>query len=67
MAQEPRRPGRPSNPSPSQKVEPSLDQPTLASLDLLIEKGYGKNKSDVARYLILREIDDLKRAGILPV
>lgn len=66
MAQQPRRRGRPPNPTRSVKVEPSLDQPTLAALDALIERGYGKTRADVARYLIQREIDDLKRAGVLP-
>ena len=63
MATVPR--GRPRNATPSTKVEPSLDASTVASLDLLIRKGYGKNRADVARYLILREIDDLKRAKVI--
>lgn len=66
MAQEPKRRGRPANANASKKVEPSLDQPTLDALDVLIGKGYGKTRSDVARYFIMREIDDLKRAGVLP-
>ena len=65
MAQAPRKRGRPPNKAPTKKVSPSLDEPTLASLDQLVSKGYGKNPSDVARYFIKREIDDLKRAGVL--
>lgn len=53
--------GRKPNATPSIKVEPSLDEATVASLDALIVGGYGKSRADVARYLILREIDDLKR------
>lgn len=62
MAKPPRSSGRPRNPTESTKVTPSLDEATLECLDALISQGYGKNRSDVARYLILREIDDLKRA-----
>jgi len=27
---------------------------------------YGSNPNEVARYMILREIDDLTRAGVIP-
>ena len=66
MPRQPRPRGRPPNPTPSLKVEPSLDEQTVAALDALIQRGYGKTRADVARYLIQREIDDLKRAGVLP-
>jgi hypothetical protein len=35
------------------------------TLNFLASKGYGRDADDVARYLILRGIDDLKRAGVL--
>jgi len=35
---------------------------------MLLESGrYGTNVSDVARYLLMRSIDDLTRANILPL
>jgi hypothetical protein len=38
-----------------------------ACLDWLTETGrYGGTCADVTRYLVLREVDDLTRAGILP-
>ena len=37
-----------------------------ASLKMLADMGrFGKNPNEVARYLLLREIDDLTRAGVL--
>jgi hypothetical protein len=58
--------GRPRNQAESKKVEPTLPLAVFESLELLVERGYGSSPTDVARYLILREIDDLKRSGVLP-
>lgn len=49
----------------SKTVQPTLSPLQHGYLEALIEKGYGKNKSEVARYLIQREIDDLLRSGVL--
>lgn len=58
--------GRPRNEEPSKKVEPRLPPKAYAQLQRLVEIGtYGANPTDVARYLILREIDDLTRTGVL--
>jgi len=58
--------GRPKNELPSKKVEPRLPAKAYAQLESLVEIGtYGASPTDVARYLILRELDDLIRAGVL--
>ncbi len=50
----------------SKTVQPTLSAEALAYIDQLIEiGGYGKNPSEVARYLISRELDDLLRAKVL--
>jgi hypothetical protein len=47
-------------------VEPRLPQKAFDQLEKLAEIGtYGSNPTDVARYLILRELDDLLRTGVL--
>ena len=39
----------------------------LRCLELLVKMGrYGGTKTEVAGYLILRELDDLTRTGVLP-
>jgi hypothetical protein len=57
--------GRPKIFVESKKVEPTLPLDAFKSLEALVAKGYGSSPTDVARYLILREIDDLKRAGVI--
>ena len=58
--------GRPKNPKgTTKKVEPGLPPDAYACLERLVGLGYGSTATDVARYLILREIDDLKRSGVL--
>lgn len=57
--------GRPKNPNPPKKVEPRLPADAYARLKELVKKGYGNSPTDVAKYLILREIDDLKRTRVL--
>ncbi len=52
---------------PGHRVEPLMPHDAYASLRSLAEMGrYGKNPNEEARYLLLREIDDLTRAGVLP-
>jgi hypothetical protein len=49
------------------KVDPTLPPDAHAALVLLSErKRYGTTVNEVARYLILRGIDDMTRAGELP-
>jgi hypothetical protein len=58
--------GRPKNEVPTKKVEPRLTPKAYARLQRLVEIGnYGATPTEVAKYLILREIDDLIRAGVL--
>jgi hypothetical protein len=58
--------GRKKNPEQTKKVEPRLPPKVFAKLHKLVEVGtYGSNPTEVARYLILREIDDLIRTGVL--
>lgn len=61
-----RKRGRPPNSKPNQKVEPTLTPELYACLVKLAELGYAPTPTEVARYLISREIDDLKRSGVLP-
>lgn len=59
-------PGRPRNHPPSRKVEPTLPADAYERLvELSKIPGYGTTPTEVARYLILREIDDLTRARVL--
>ena len=58
--------GRPKNNPPTKKVEPTIPADAYARLvELSKIPGYGNSPTEVARYLILREIDDLTRAGVL--
>lgn len=58
--------GRPKNQHPTKKVEPTLPANAYARLEALVEIGiYGSNPTEVARYLILRELDELLRQGVL--
>lgn len=60
--------GRTENAVDSDKVHPSLPKPAIRCLELLLESGrYGTTVSDVARYLLIRSIDDMTRANILPL
>lgn len=61
-----RKRGRPKDDDPGRKVEPTLPADAYACLELLAKLNrYGSTPAAVARYLILREIDDLTRAGVL--
>lgn len=57
--------GRQPNAAKPRKVEPMLPEASYLSLVQLVGHGYGSNPTEVARYLLLRSIDDLKRAGVL--
>jgi hypothetical protein len=58
--------GRPKHSEPTKKVEPRLPLKAYFKLQRLVEIGsYGTTPTDVAKYLILREIDDLIRSGVL--
>jgi hypothetical protein len=64
---EKKRGGRKPNPNPGHKVDPMLPADSYACLQFLADlKRYGANPNEVARYMILREIDDLTRAGVIP-
>ena len=66
MATMARKPGRPRHKNPGKKVEPTLPPEAYACLEKLAKMGrYGSDPTNVAKYLILREIDDLTRAGVL--
>jgi len=58
--------GRPKNEAPGKKVEPTLNPEQFACLERLVALGYGSSPAEVARFLIQREIDDMKRSGLLP-
>jgi hypothetical protein len=58
---------RSENEKPTRQVKPWLPADAYACLEFLAKLGrYGSNPTDVARYLILREIDDLTRSDVLP-
>jgi hypothetical protein len=58
---------RKSNPNKADKVQPALAPQVHEYLEqLVVLGGYGNTKTEVARYLIHREIDDLIRAKVLP-
>jgi hypothetical protein len=58
---------RQRNATQSRKVEPTIPVPAYARLERLAKMGlYGANPSEVARYLIIRGLDDLTRDRVLP-
>lgn len=62
-----RKRGRPKNERPGRKLEPTLPADAYECVVRLASmKRFGSTKNEVARYLILRELDDLTRAGVLP-
>ena len=57
---------RPKSQNETRKVHPTLSEQMLDFLDDLIAIGnYGNSRSEVARYLIQRGIDDLLRNNVL--
>jgi hypothetical protein len=58
---------RSENEKPTRQVKPWLPADAYACLEFLATLGrYGSNPTEVARYLLLREIDDLTRSNVLP-
>lgn len=59
--------GRKKNNSPTRRVDPKIPSDAYACIQYLVGMGrYGSNANEVARYLVLREIDELTRTGVLP-
>ena len=57
---------RPKNDRPARKIEPVIPAGAYACLQALTVQGrYGSTPNEVARYLILRGLDDLGRVGQL--
>ncbi len=57
--------GRPKNHEPGKKVEPTLPAAMYRRLEQLSDMDdYANTPTEVAKYFIMRELDDLKRAGI---
>lgn len=56
---------RQANPAKTREVKPKLTPHQYECLQALVRDGYGSNPTEVAKYLIGREIDDLKRTGVL--
>jgi hypothetical protein len=57
---------RERNATPSRKIEPTIPADAYACLQRLADMGrYGANPTEVARYLLIRALDDLTRAGVL--
>lgn len=59
--------GRKKNTNPTKRVDPTIPFGSYACLQFLVGKGrHGANVREVARYLIIRGLDELTREGILP-
>ena len=56
---------RPKNDLPPKRIELGLPVAAYECIEDLVTQGYGANPTEVVRFLVLREIDDLKRAGVL--
>jgi hypothetical protein len=48
------------------RVAMRLPPDAVRCLEMLMSEGYGTSTAEVAAYLVKREIDDLKRTGVLP-
>lgn len=56
----------PRNANPTRKVEFRIPVPSYERLEMLARIGdYGSTAGEVARFLVNRELDDLRRAGVL--
>jgi hypothetical protein len=54
------------NANPTRKVEFRMPVPSYARLEALAKLGdYGGTPGEVARFLVNRELDDLRRAGVI--
>jgi hypothetical protein len=61
-----KRGGRQAASDSSGKVNPTLSASAIRCLEVLAKMGrFGSTKTEVAAYLIMRELDDLTRAGVL--
>jgi hypothetical protein len=59
--------GRTRNSEATTKVTPAMSADAIRCLKLLSKSGrYGSTVNEVARYLLIRSIDDLTRTGVLP-
>lgn len=59
--------GRKKNPNPTKRVDPKIPAEAYTCLLHLAQLGrFGSNTNEVARYLLVRAVDDLTRAGVLP-
>lgn len=56
---------RQPNEEKNREVKPKLPPHMRACLRILRRQGYGSTVTEVAKYLIVRGIDDLKRANVL--
>ena len=57
--------GRPKSDEPGRKVEPTLPASMYRRLEQLAGMDeYPGTPTEVAKYLITRELDDLRRAGV---
>ena len=57
--------GRPKSEKPTKPLEIGLPVAAFEALRELVKKGYGQTPTEVGRYLIQREIDDLRRTGVI--
>jgi hypothetical protein len=54
------------NANPTRKVEFRMPLPSYGRLEALAKLGdYGGTPGEVARFLVNRELDDLRRAGVI--
>ena len=56
---------RSKNDNESRKVHPTITVQATGYFQHLVKIGYGKNRTEVAAYLIQRGLDDLIRTGVL--
>ncbi len=61
-----KKPGRPKSEEPGRKVEPTIPAAMYRRLEQLSNlDDYPDTPTEVAKYFIMRELDDLRRAGVL--
>ena len=57
--------GRPKNEEPGKKVEPTLPAAMYRRLEQLSDMDdYANTPTEIAKYFIMRALDDLRRAGV---
>ena len=58
---------RPTHATPAKKLDLTVPADTHACLVRLAAQGrYGSTPAEVARYFVVRQVDDLTRAAVLP-